>query len=88
MTVATQTEQLDDGWVSEPDTDQPKNEQENVDDILSRLCAMWRPYIVPNSHTDQVQATEPPAQRKRKGEGRNIKTKALALGTCKQISCK
>ena len=84
MTVATQTEQLDDGWVSEPDTDQPKNEQENVDDILSRLCAMWRPYIVPNSHTDQVQATEPPAPfetaKKKKRRGKKHKDKGASFG--------
>ena len=51
VSVATQTEQLEDGWVSEPETEQPMNEQENVNDILVRLCAMSRPYNQPNSPT-------------------------------------
>ena len=84
VSVATQTEQLDDAWVSEPDTEQPMNELENVDDILSCLCATWRPYIVPNSTTDQTQATEPPVPfetaKKRKRRGNKQKDKGASFG--------
>ena len=43
VTVATQTEELEDEWVSEPDTKQPMNKQDNDHDILMRLCAMSKP---------------------------------------------
>ena len=46
VTVATQNEELEDEWVSEPDTKQPMNEQDNGNVILSRLCAMSTPYRV------------------------------------------
>ena len=62
MTVATQTEELENEWVSEPDTEQPMNEQDNDHDIVK------------NSPTDQAQATEPPVpfetakKKKRRGK--------------------
>ena len=85
MTVATQTELLDrDEWVSEPDTEQPMNEQENSDDILLHLCAMPRSYGVENSPTDQAQATEPPvpfeAAEKKKRRGKKHSDKGVSFG--------
>ena len=60
VSVATQAVQLDNGWVSEPDTKQPMNKQENVNNILAHLCALSRPYSKPNSPTHEAQAAEPP----------------------------
>ena len=60
VSVATRTVQLDDGWVSEPDTKQPMNKQENVNNILAHLCALSRPYSKPNLPTLEAQAAEPP----------------------------
>ena len=83
MSVDTQTEQLDDRWVSEPETEQPMNEQENVNDILVRLCAMSRPYSEPNSPTHQAQATEPPVPfetaKKKKRRGKKHKDKGASI---------
>ncbi len=40
VSVATQTVQLDDGWVSEPKIEQPMNEQPSINNILARLRAL------------------------------------------------
>ena len=45
VSVATQTVQLDDGWVSEPETELPMNEKASVSNILARLC------ILSNAHS-------------------------------------
>ena len=82
MSVATQTVQLDDGWVSEPDTEQPMNEQENVNNILARLCALSRPYSKPNSPTHEAQAAEPPVpfETTKKKKRRGKKDKGASFG--------
>ena len=89
VSVATQTVQLDDGWVSEPDTEQPMNEQENVNNILARvcalcaLCALSRPYSKPKSPTHQAQAAEPPmpfeTANKKKRRGKKHKDKGASF---------
>ena len=84
MTVATQTEELENEWVSEPDTEQPMNEQDNDHDILMRLCAMSKPFREKNSLTDQAQATEPPVPfetaKKKKRRGKKHKDKGASFG--------
>ena len=49
VSVATQTVQLDDGWVSEPEIEQPMNEQASVSNILARLCILSNAYSKPNT---------------------------------------
>ena len=49
VSVATQTVQLDDGWVSEPETEQPMNKQASVSNILARLCILSNAYSNPKS---------------------------------------
>ena len=48
VSVATQTVQLDDGWVSEPEIEQPMNELPSVNNILARLCALTEECLKPN----------------------------------------
>ena len=72
--VATQTVQLDDGWVSEPETEQPMNEQASVSNILACLCILLNAYIKPKSSPHEAQVTEPPVpfetvnKKKRRGK--------------------
>ena len=84
VSVAAQTVQLHDGWVSEPDTEQPMNEQENVNNILARLCALSRPYSKPKSPTHEAQAAEPPVPfetaKKKKRRGKKHKDKGASFG--------
>ena len=90
MSLATQTVQLDNGWVSEPDTEQPMNKQENVNNILARVCALCtfcdlsRPYSKPNSPTHEAQAAEPPVPfetaKKKKRRGKKHKDKGASFG--------
>ena len=49
LSVASQTVQLDDGWVSEPETEQPMNKQASVSNILARLCILSNAYSNPKS---------------------------------------
>ena len=49
VSVATQTVQLDDGCVSEPEIEQPMNEQPSVNNILARLCALTEECLKPKS---------------------------------------
>ena len=60
MSVSTQTVQLDDGWVSEPETEQPMNEQASVSNILARLCILSNARIKPKSPSHVAQVVEPP----------------------------
>ena len=47
VSVATQTVQLDDGWVSEPETEQPMNEQASV--TSWHACVFCRMHILSQS---------------------------------------
>ena len=60
MSVATQTVQLDDGWVSEPEIEQPMNEQASVSNILARLCMLSEACLKPKSPPQVAQVVEPP----------------------------
>ena len=60
MSVATQTVQLDDGWVSEPEIEQPMNEQPSVNNILARLCALTEECLKPKSTPQVAQVVMPP----------------------------
>ena len=60
MSLATQTVQLDDGWVSEPEIEQPMNEQPSVNNILARLCALTEECLKPKSPPQIVQVFMPP----------------------------
>ena len=84
MTVATQTEELENEWVSEPDTEQPMNEQDNSREMLMRMCAMSKGYSVENLPSDQVQATELPVPfetaKKKKRRGKKHSDKGASFG--------
>ena len=58
--IATQTVQLNDGWVSEPETEQPMNEQPSVNNILARLCALTEECLKPKSPPQVAQVVMPP----------------------------
>ena len=60
MSLATQTVQLDDGWVSEPEIEQPMNEQPSVNNILARLCVLTEECLKPKSPPQIVQVFMPP----------------------------
>ena len=60
MSVATQTVQLDDGWVSEPEIEQPMNEQPSVSTILARLCMLSEARLKPKLPPQVAQVVEPP----------------------------
>ena len=92
MSVATQTVQLDDGWVSEPETEQPMNEQASVGNILARLCALSKARLKPKSppHVDQVvESPVPPVPfetvSKKKSRGKKQKDKDANWIYVKQI---
>ena len=60
VSVATQTVQLDDWWVSEPEIEQPMNEQPSVNNILARLCAPTEECLKPKSPPQVAQVFVPP----------------------------
>ena len=60
VSVATQTVQLDDGWVSEPEIEEPMNEQPSVNNILARLCALTEECFKPKSPPQVAQVVVPP----------------------------
>ena len=60
VSAATQTVQLDDGWVSEPEIEQPMNEQPSVSTILARLCMLSEARLKPKSPPQVAQVVEPP----------------------------
>ena len=60
VSVATQTVQLDDGWVSEPETEQPMNEQASVSSILARLWVLSNAHLRQKSPPQVAQVVEPP----------------------------
>ena len=60
VSVATQTVQLDDGWVSEPEIEQPMNELASVSNILARLCMLSEARLKPKSPPQVAQVVEPP----------------------------
>ena len=60
VSVATQTVQLDDGWVSEPEIEQPMNEQASVSNILARLSVLTEECLKPKSPPQVAQVVEPP----------------------------
>ena len=74
VSVATQTVQLDDGWVSEPEIEQPVNEQPSVNNILAHLCALTEECLKPKSPPQVAQVVEPPMpfetvnRKKRRGK--------------------
>ena len=74
VSVATQTVQLDDGWVSEPEIEQPMNEQPSVNNILARLCALTEECLKPKSPPQVAQVVVPPVpfetvnRKKRRGK--------------------
>ena len=74
VTIATQTEELENEWVSEPDTEQPVNELGNDHEMLLCICALSTGYRVGNPPRDQAQATEPPSRvgtaKKKKRRGK------------------
>ena len=74
VSVATQTVQLNDGWVSEPEIEQPMNEQPSVNNILARLCALTEECLKPKSPPQVAQVVMPPVpfetvnRKKRRGK--------------------
>ena len=60
VSVATQTIQLDDGWVSEPEIEEPMNQQPTVNHILARLCALTEECLKPKSPPQVAQVVVPP----------------------------
>ena len=60
VSVATQTIQLDDGWVSEPEIEEPMNQQPSVNHILARLCALTEECLKPKSPPQVAQVVVPP----------------------------
>ena len=74
VSAATQTVQLDDGWVSEPEIEQPMNEQPSVSTILARLCALTEECLKPKSPPQVAQVVMQPVpfetvnRKKRRGK--------------------
>ena len=74
VSVATQTVQLDDGWVSEPEIKQPMNEQPSVNNILAHLCALTEECFKPKSPPQVAQVVMQPVpfetvnRKKRRGK--------------------
>ena len=85
VSVATQTVQLDNGWVSGPEIEQPMNEQPSVSNILVRLCILSNAYSKPKSPPPhEAQVAEPPVPfetlNKKKRRGKKQKDKDANFG--------
>ena len=85
VSVATQTVQLDDGWVSEPETEQPMNEQASINNILARLRILSNTYSKPKyPPPHEAQVAEPPAPfetvNKKRRRGKKQKDKGASFG--------
>ena len=84
VSVATQTVQLDDEWVSEPETEQPMNEQPSVNNILARLCILSNARLKPKSPPQVVEPPMPPVPfetvNKKKSRGKKQKDKDANFG--------
>ena len=87
MSVATQTVQLDDGWVSEPEIEQP-----SVNNILARLCALTEECLKPKSPPQVAQVVVPPMPpvpfetvNRKKRRGKKQKDKDANCRYVKQI---
>ena len=82
VSVATQTIQLDDGWVSEPEIEEP-----SVNHILARLCALTEECLKPKSPPQVAQVVVPPMPpvpfetvSRKKRRGRKQKDKDANFG--------
>ena len=84
VSVATQTVQLDDGWVSEPEIEEPMNEQPSVNNILARLCALREECFKPKSPPQVAQVVMPPVPfetvNRKKRRGKKQKDKDANFG--------
>ena len=84
VSVATQTVQLDDGWVSESEIEQPMNEQPSVNNILARLCALTEECLKPKSPPQVAQVVMPPVPfetvNRKKRRGKKQKDKDANFG--------
>ena len=84
MSVATQTIQLDDGWVSEPEIEEPMNQQPSVNHIIARLCALTEERLKPKSPPQVAQVVVPPVPfetvSRKKRRGRKQKDKDANFG--------
>ena len=76
MTIATQTEEPENEWVSEPDTEQTMNELDNSHEMLERIWALsngYRAEICPVIKFRPPSRVETAKKKKRRGKKHSVK---------------